>query len=52
MTAGSNEEPRVKLVEAVEFFVYLFDYSHEYCANNKDAESLKENGRIETFSAV
>jgi protein tyrosine phosphatase len=37
MRAGDNEETRVKLVQTVENLVYLYDYSHEYYADNKEA---------------
>jgi hypothetical protein len=34
--AGDDEEMSVKLVQTVENFVYLYDFSHEYYANNND----------------
>jgi hypothetical protein len=38
MMAG-DEETSVKLVQTVENFVYLYDYSHEYYANNNKKEA-------------
>jgi hypothetical protein len=39
MKAGDDEETSVKLVQTVEKFVYLYDFSHKYYVNNnkKDA---------------
>jgi hypothetical protein len=36
MKAGDDMETSVKLVQTVEKFVYLYDFSHEYYANNND----------------
>jgi len=38
MRAG-DEETSVKLVQAVENFVYLYDYCHEYYANTKKKDA-------------
>jgi hypothetical protein len=37
MKAGDDEETSVKLAQTVEKFVYLYDFSHEYYANNDAA---------------
>jgi hypothetical protein len=41
MRAG-DEETSVKLVQAVENFVYLHDYCHEYYANTKKDAAWRE----------
>jgi hypothetical protein len=34
--AGDDEETNVKLVQTLENFVFVNDYSHKYYANEKD----------------
>jgi hypothetical protein len=42
MKAGDDEETSVKLVQTVEKFVYLYDFSHKYYVNNKKDATWRE----------
>jgi hypothetical protein len=51
MKAGDDEEMSVKLVQTVEKFVYLYDFSHEcYANNNKDTEWQKVSKEMEIIT--
>jgi hypothetical protein len=39
MKAGDDEETSVKLLQTAENFVYLYDFLHEYYANNKKKDA-------------
>jgi hypothetical protein len=39
MKAGDDEETSMKLVQTVEKFIYLYDFSHEYYANNNKKDT-------------
>jgi hypothetical protein len=55
MGAGDDEETSVELVDTLENFVCLYDYSHEYYAEDKKEAAWWEVTRkmtYQTFSTV
>jgi hypothetical protein len=52
MKAGDDEETSVKLVQTDEKFVYLYDFLHEYYANNnkKDAACREVSKEMEIIT--
>jgi hypothetical protein len=40
MKAGDDEETSMKLVQTAEKCIYLYDFSHEYYANNNKKDTL------------